>query len=372
MKFGERLTAFVARLTPTQKAAAGVLVLALAVGGTVVGLVAAGAGSSDPAALSAIPPPPTTSSTPPPKPKPTPKPKPKPKPKPVNPLTGIGPVPKGPVIAVKIDDTGNGRPQRGVDQADIVYVEQAEGGLTRLVAVFGSQQPVVEAVRSVRTSDPELLSQYGRITLVASGGGGDSLPTLDRSILHSVINDRGGVGFARDGGRPVPYNLTSNLAAVSATSHGASAKSIGFTWAAKLSGVRASSRGQVVHTVVGGTPVDFQWDPARHKYLRLIGGVPQRAADGRAIATPNVIVQYCQVSVHPGDVDVAGNPAQYTHSIGHGKVVVFRNGKRIDGTWSRPSAKAGTTLLATGRKPISLAPGGAWVILVATGAPLSS
>jgi hypothetical protein len=373
VNFGERLTAFVARLTPVQKAAASVLVLALAAGGAAGGLVAAGVGSSDPAALSAVPPPPSsTSSSPKPKPKPRPKPKPKPKPKPVNPLTGIGPVPNGPVVAVKIDDTANGRPQRGVDQADIVYVEQAEGGLTRLVAVFGSRKPVVEAVRSVRTSDPELLSQYGRITLVASGGGGDSLPTLDRSVLHSVINDRGGVGFARDGGRPVPYNLTSNLAAVSASSDGASAKSIGFTWAAKLSGVITSSHGMAVHTLVGGTPVDFQWDRARQKYVRVIGGVVQRAADGFVMATPNVIVQYCTVTVHPGDVDVAGNPAQYTHSIGRGKVVVFRNGKRIDGTWSRPSAGAGTTLLTAGHKPIPLAPGGAWVILVASGAPLSS
>jgi hypothetical protein len=289
----------------------------------------------------------------------------------VNPLTGLGPVPKR-VVAVKIDDTENGRPQRGVDLADIVYVEQAEGGLTRLVAVFGTHKPVVEAVRSVRTSDPELLSQYGRITLVASGGGGDSLPTLDRSSLHSVINDRGGVGFARDGGRPVPYNLTSNLAAVSASTRSTSAKSIGFTWAAKLRGVRARSRGQVVHTVVGGTPVDFQWDRARHKYVRLIGGVPQRAADGHLIATRNVIVQYCKVSVHPGDVDVAGNPAQYTHSIGRRMVVVFRDGKRIDGIWSRPSKSAGTRLLTPAGKPIPLAPGGAWVVLVAAGAPLSS
>jgi hypothetical protein len=136
--------------------------------------------------------------------------------------------------------------------------------------------------------------------------------------------------------------------------------------------VRASSNGRAVQTLVGGTPVDFQWDPARHKYLRLIGGVPQRAADGHAIATPNVIVQYCTVSVHPGDVDVAGNPAQYTHSIGRGKVVVFRDGKRIDGTWSRPSGRAGTKLLGARGQPIPLAPGGAWVILVSTGAPLSS
>jgi hypothetical protein len=124
--------------------------------------------------------------------------------------------------------------------------------------------------------------------------------------------------------------------------------------------------------VVGGTPVDFRWDRVRHKYVRLIGGVPQVAADGRVIATRNVIVQYCKVSVHPGDVDVAGNPAQYTHSIGRRTVVVFRDGKRIDGIWSRPSEKSGTKLLTAGGKPIPLAPGGAWVILVAAGAPLAS
>src|SRR5690348_12964812 len=49
----------------------------------------------------------------------------------VNPFTGEQPS-HNPVVAVKIDDTGNGRPQRGINQADIVYIEQVEGGLTRL------------------------------------------------------------------------------------------------------------------------------------------------------------------------------------------------------------------------------------------------
>ena len=48
-----------------------------------------------------------------------PPPKPKPKPKPINPLTGEAPSSHS-VVAVKIDDTGNGRPQRGIDKADIV------------------------------------------------------------------------------------------------------------------------------------------------------------------------------------------------------------------------------------------------------------
>ncbi len=94
-------------------------------------------------------------------PEPTPTPTPTPTPAAVNPLTGLGPVPTGSVVAVKIDDTANGRPQRGIDLADIVYIEQAEGGLSRLVGVFATNKPSVEAVRSVRTSDPELLSQYG-------------------------------------------------------------------------------------------------------------------------------------------------------------------------------------------------------------------
>jgi Protein of unknown function (DUF3048) N-terminal domain/Protein of unknown function (DUF3048) C-terminal domain len=290
----------------------------------------------------------------------------------VNPLTGLGPVPTGPVVGVKIDDTANGRPQVGVDKADIVYVEQAEGGLTRLLAVFASTKPTVGPVRSVRASDSELLSQYGRIILVASGGGGDSIPTLNKSILHGVTLSGGGPGFSRASSRHAPYNLMSNLAAVSSAVKADSAKSIGFQWASNPAGLSAASTATSLQTQVGDTRVDFRWNPQLNRYAREINGVGQTAADGAPIATANVIVQFCQVTVDPADVDVRGNPSQYTHSIGHGRVAVFRNGHRIDGSWSRPNLTSGTTLRdATGR-PITLAPGGAWILLVATAAPLTS
>ena len=290
----------------------------------------------------------------------------------LNPLTGVGAPPKGSVIGVKIDDTENGRPPLGVDKADIVYVEQAEGGLTRLLAVFATDKPTVEPVRSVRASDPELLSQYGRIVLVASGGGGDSLPTLDKSILHGVVQDRGGPGFSRDVSRSAPYNLMSNLAAVGSAVKADSAKSIGFQWASSPSGLSATRKAISVQTRVGGTPVGFRWNTQLKRYVRLIDGVRQSAADGAPIATPNVIVQFCKVTANPGDVDVVGNPSQYTHSIGRGRVAVFRNGLRVDGSWSRANLTSGTTLRDTNDRPITLAPGGAWVVLVATDAPLTS
>ena len=114
----------------------------------------------------------TTPAPTPTRPTPTPKPAPKPKPKPaVNPLTGLRGVPTRPVVAVKIDDTASGRPQIGLEAADVVYVEQVEAGATRLVAVFASRQPgTVGPVRSVRNNDPELLAAYGRPALAYSGG----------------------------------------------------------------------------------------------------------------------------------------------------------------------------------------------------------
>jgi hypothetical protein len=358
-----RLTDRIGQWSTKQKAIAAVVAVVV-VGGGVAGLtVALSGGSSEPKAL-----PSSTPSTP----TATPPSTPTSASAPVNPLTGLGAPPAGPVIGVKIDDTANGRPQTGLDKADIVYVEQAEGGLTRLLAVFATNKPTVEAVRSVRASDPELLSQYGRVVLVASGGGGDSLPTLDKSILHGVIMDRGGPGFSRDGSRSAPYNVMSNLAAVSSAVKADSAKSIGLQWASSSPGLPASRKATLVRTQVGGTPVEFQWDAKLKRYARVIEGVRQNAADGAPIATPNVIVQFCQVTVNPGDVDVEGNPSQYTHSIGHGRVAVFRNGHRIDGSWSRPNLISGTTLRDSKDRPISLAPGGAWVVLVATNAPLTS
>ena len=76
----------------------------------------------------------------------------------VNPLTGVGPVPAAPLIAVKIDDTAPGRPQVNIDKADIVYIEAVEGGLTRLAALFGTPQAGRSATCAAPDpSDPDLL-----------------------------------------------------------------------------------------------------------------------------------------------------------------------------------------------------------------------
>ncbi len=286
----------------------------------------------------------------------------------VNPLTGLKPS-KNPVIAVKIEDTALGRPQVGTNLADIVYVEQVEGGLTRLMAIFNTHLPTsVEPVRSVRPSDPELALQLGHIIFVASGGSKAGFAPLKDSPLKKVIGDRGGPEFTRDPNRNAPENLVVNLKKVAKMVKGPRAKSIGLQWSTKPPAGKTKP-GTFVQTMVGGTPVTFKWNAKTHRYMRIIDGAIQYTANHSVIDTPNVVVEFCKVTTYTKDRDVLGNPAKFTKTIGTGKAVVFRDGKRINGTWSRKSVNDGTIFKANG-KVIPLTPGGAWFVLAAVGAPL--
>ena len=330
---------------------------------TALSLAACG-GSSSPKKHTAAPSTPATTSS-----SATPAPKPAPAAA-VNPLTGLTPSTNG-VVIVKIDDTANGRPPVNLAAADIVFVEQVEGGLTRMMAVYNSSLPVVEPVRSTRANDPELAVEFGRVAYVASGGAPNPLAVLRHSPLLTSINDAGGPGFSRDPNRPVPYNLVANLAQVAAALHPPRAKSVGFVWSGSTAGLAGTPVASQIRTVVGATPVGFNWDARTNRYDRIVDGAPLRQSDGKIISTPNVIVQFCTVTPYPADVDVAGHVAQFTKTVGRGMVVVFRNGHAVTGVWGRATPSAGTTLMDSHGHAIALAPGGAWVILAASGAPLS-
>ena len=144
----------------------------------------------------------------------------------------------------------------------------------------------------------------------------------------------------------------------------------------RLAGLTTTAAPKIETSVNGsythGTPVEFRWNAKLGKYVRYINGVAQRAADGQPIAATNVIVQFCKVVAHPQDTDVDGNPSQFTYTVGSGQVLVFRQGKRIAGTWSRAKLTDGTTLRTATGQSLPLNPGNTWVVLASKGTPTTS
>ena len=284
-------------------------------------------------------------------------------------------MPARPVIAVKIDDTASGRPQIGLESADVVYVEQVEGGATRLAAVFASRQPAtVGPVRSVRKNDPELLGGYGRPALAYSGGAAGPVRTLHRSKVVDAGPGAHGGAYRRLGARRAPYNLVVDTARLGRELRGVSKPTdVGFRWAGTEPRLARARKVGGVEVVVGLVRVRFRWEARGRRWLLLNqDGSVRRTASGQAIATPNVVVQFSRARLDPTNVDVLGTPSVYTSTVGTGRLLVLRDGRVLTGTWQRRHPIYGTHYLdAGGKRELTLRPGGAWVLLAATGAPVA-
>jgi len=306
----------------------------------------------------------TSSAAPKPKPKPKPKPAPKPKPKPpaTDPLTGGKPS-KNPVVAVKIDNTAGGRPQYGVAKADLVYIEQVEGGLTRMIAVFHTNLPTeVGPVRSVRSTDVELLPKYGSPILAFSGGAGGPLAMLAASSV--VDGSAAGAAYWRSSAAYAPYNLHVDVAKVAATLGGAAPKDIGLRFGPAGQDRRLAKAPLVnqIDVVMQAGHTAFIYDKATARYQVAAGGGTAYDASGEALTTENVLVQNV-VDEPDGTVDSVGSPSLLSHTVGTGTFTLYRNGRAVTGTWTRPSVGKPTAYLDKAGKPVTFRPGSTWVML---------
>lgn len=330
----------------------------------------AGCSSPEVVPVAASSPVPSAAPSPSPSPSPSPAPSPPPAPLLVDPLTGLLPVPTGSVVAVKIDNSRTARPyHRGLGEASIVYQEVMEGGATRFLAVYS---PAIGAevgpIRSIRESDIELLLQYGKVPLAASGANAGVLATVRKAEEIGQILD---VNFESV---PGPYrkgerrkdaiNFYAAPAAVDAAKPGGSwPRDIGLTFGpvppeAGFPAGRASvSFSQIARTTV-------QHDPATGRYAVFSEGDRLNGA-----APANVVVQHVKIRESPY-VDVLGNRTPYTETVGTGPVVVLREGRRFSGTWVRHDPLGGTRLLDDKGRDLPLAPGPTWFLLVPAGRSL--
>ncbi len=308
---------------------------------------------------------PSPSPSPTPKPKPTPKPSPTPAPQPpppTDPLTG-GPLVAGPAIAAKIDNTSAGLPQYAVSEADIVYVEQVEGGLTRLMAVYHTALPTdVGNIRSVRTTDAELLPTFGVPALAFSGGGGIPVAALAATPVVPFSEDSGSPGFFRSDASSAPYNLHANLQTIAASASGLSQpNSPGFGFAANDPRIAAGPSATSLSVQYQAARIGFSFEDGRYRLVR--NGEPQSDASGAPIVADNVVFQI--VDFQPdGERDSVGSPSFISHTVGSGNFTLYRDGHAVGGTWSRPAPDQPTQFLDAAGKPVPFKPGKTWVALV--------
>ena len=110
------------------------------------------------------------------------------------------------VIAFKIDNNINARPQSGLQEADAVHEILVEGGMTRFLAFFyDNTSKYLGPIRSARPTDPTVVRPYGG-TLVVSGATAGLIPSI-RDLGVPVLEEQSSPTMFRISSRNAPHNL---------------------------------------------------------------------------------------------------------------------------------------------------------------------
>ncbi len=274
------------------------------------------------------------------------------------PLTGVPGKVSRPALAVKIDNHPNARPQSGLNEADLVYEELVEGGITRFIAVFhSSDAPTVGPVRSGRTSDLAILANLNRALFGASGGNDYTLKALSEANLESVIESRAGSAYYRDGSNIAPHNLYTSAGALWAANSGNAGEPPRlFTYREPNQPPVGGQPTASVVVAVGNDRVTYRWDGAI--WQRSIGGSVETDAKGKPLGAPNLVIQFVSYGISPAD---ANSPE--VRIAGSGDAWVLTGGQLIPGVWRRDSPFDVTFLVDAAGNEIPLTPGRTWVLL---------
>lgn len=267
---------------------------------------------------------------------------------------------------MKIDDTAGAHPQIGLEDADIVYIEQVEGGLTRLAAIFSSHIPMrIGPVRSARISDIELLAQYGHVGLSYSGVQKKMRPVIDSANLQDLgAQSHSSTIYTTDPMRTPPYamvlradllmqfvadrNLTLDMS-----------KKMGWSFGdAPSGGVKISS----VHLSWPANSYDAHWSKSERRWLLDHAHQPDVSSHGVRLGPSTLIIQRVSItdSIYK---DKVGGVTPFTQTVGAGTGYILRGGKYFEARWSRPDSLSGTIWKTMDGREIALPKGQIWVAL---------
>ena len=271
------------------------------------------------------------------------------------------------ILVVKIDDTNAAHPQIGVESADVVYVEQVEGGLTRLAAIYTSKlPPLIGPIRSARISDIELLAQFGRVGFAYSGAQSKMRPVIAAANLENLSAERNPPSiYGKDPDRPGPVDMILKPDLLLDRAN-ANPKIRIETATASVFPFGDAPKGETNTAVAKvkwpSAKYELRWDSTNEKWLIYFNEKPNMAANGEHLYADTAIIQI--VSITPSIYgDKFGEITPFSKTTGSGKAVMLRDGFSYQISWQRNLETDVTTWMSEDGGVANFKPGRTWIFL---------
>ena len=303
-------------------------------------------------------------------------------------------------LGIMIENHEQSRPQSGISFADVIYEAVAEGGITRFLAVFYCQDAgIVGPVRSARTYFLDFISEYADYPLYAHVGGANTSGPADalgqiQEYGWQSYNDLnqfsiGFPAFWRDYERmdhPVAtehtmYSATEKLWETAEKRKLNAKDKDGNGWDADFvkysfkedakENKRALSQKINFNFWEGYSDYSVEWnyDKASNVYLRSNGGKAHFDKNtDKQMSANNIIVLFMRES--RANDGYEGNLHMLYGTRGKGKAIIFQDGGKINGTWSKKDRASRLSLYDETGQEIKLNRGLIWFEILGIGAPV--
>ncbi|HUB93534.1 MAG TPA: DUF3048 domain-containing protein, partial [Verrucomicrobiae bacterium] len=278
-----------------------------------------------------------------------------------------------PVTAVMIENSTDARPQSGLSQAGIVFEAQAEGGITRFMALYQDTAP--DNVGPIRSARPYYIqwalgfdAAYAHV-----GGSPDALSDIGSWGVQDMNQFYNGNYYHRITTRAAPHNVYTGISTLNQleSSKGYTSTFTGFPRAASqqaISQPTASSIDLAVSSALYNPHYDF--DPTTNTYKRSTDGTPDTDANTGQQLAPTVVIAIV-VPLSQGALDASGAYYSDYNVIGTGTAYVFQNGGVTVGEWHKASNTDQITFTDNNGTTVPLNRGQTWITAVSAASQVS-
>lgn len=280
-------------------------------------------------------------------------------------------------IAIMIENHPEARPQVGLNKASVVYETEAEGGITRFMAIFGPEDAdMVGPVRSARTYFVDWAYEYDAF-YAHCGGSADGLALIDQIGIKDLNQfNVGTAAYWREAENKATehtlYTDTNKLRDV-AKSNGWNVSTSDYEAYKFKKDAEESQRptSQIITVPFSGSLYSVVWkyNKADNNYLREMADIAHndRITDEQLTAK-NIVVQEVPRTLITNS---GGKQVWQLDTIGEGNALVFLDGKKIEGTWKKSSQGNRTKFYDPSGNEIEFNPGTTWIEVVPPGSVIT-
>ena len=284
------------------------------------------------------------------------------------PLTGLEPRKESaverPAVAVKIENNSVAYPLSGLEDAEIVYEELVEGGLTRFMAIYHCTDAAKAGpVRSSREVDAAIMTPVTRI-LAAAGGNEQVRETLTAADIVLIDENTSGDAMQRipREGISMEHTLYADTRALRKVGRKqydeVPPEDLRKFGELEVKGKKAAS----ISLEFGAASSSFEWDG--EKWLRFDEGQPLMSEAGEQLSTQNVVIEE-HVIDYSEVTDITGTASTIIRDVtGSGRAIFFRDGRVIRGTWERDTVEGPVKFVTKKGDEMVFAPGTIWIELI--------